>query len=98
MAVELIEQPDVWSLRLSGVVGIAEARELAAAARAAMTAGGKDVVVDLHAARVLDTSAAQVLLALKRALTSQGRTLRLDSVPPAIQQRWQRAGLERELY
>jgi anti-anti-sigma regulatory factor len=94
MAVELIEQPNVWLLRLSGIVGIAQARELAAAARATVEAGGKDVVVKFRDVRAVDTSATQVLLSLKRALAAHRRALRMDGVPPAIHQRWQGAGLD----
>ena len=97
MAIERSESAGQWQLTLSGVVGVAQARELADHARAVAREGGGDVVVSLRDVRALDTAAAQVLLALRRALVGQGRALCIVGVSPTVAERWQRAGLFTEL-
>jgi anti-anti-sigma regulatory factor len=79
------------------VVGIAQARELADAARAAVDRGTREVVVRGADLRAIDTSSVQILVALRRALAAQGRALRLDGLPRAIVQRCERAGLGHEM-
>jgi len=64
-------------------------RELIAAAGSAAPV----VVVTLTAAPSVDTSAAQVLLALARELAGQGRTLRLTGGSPAVAARLRLVGL-----
>ena len=93
MAIEMSEHAGQWQLTLSGVVGVAQARELADHARAVAIQGGGDLVVSLEDVRAVDTAAAQIVLALRRALVGQGRALRLVGVPPAVAERRERAGL-----
>jgi anti-anti-sigma factor len=95
--VAVSEARGVWSLTLSGTVGVADARALADAARATMARGVGDVVIRLTHLRGVDTSATQVLISLRRALAAQGRALRLEGTPPAVAERWRRAGLDQEL-
>jgi anti-anti-sigma regulatory factor len=91
--IRLVEDARAWVLTLSGVAGIADANALATAARTIVDGAGGDVVVKLGELRGLDTSATQVLLSLRRSLATQRRALRLEAVPAAIAERWQRAGL-----
>jgi anti-anti-sigma regulatory factor len=55
------------------------------------------VVAGLGAVEALDTASTQVLLALRRALASSGRSLRLHGTPPAVLEFWKQAGLDAEL-
>jgi len=60
-------------------------------------AGAGEVVVRAAGVHALDTAALQILIALRRALAAQGRTLRVDGAPAALVAQWQRAGLAAEL-
>ena len=97
MAVELLRDAREWVVRLSGVVDVAEASLLHAAALEAVRGAPLAVVVHLQTVDRLDTSATQILLALQEALTASGRVLRIERTPPAITLLWQRAGLGERL-
>jgi len=97
MPIELTKDGARWTLALSGVVSVAHAAELAVSARAAAAAGAGEVVVRAAGVHALDTAALQILIALRRALAAQGRTLRVDGAPAALVAQWQRAGLAAEL-
>ena len=70
-------------LRLESHADITVARRLLASARERAAAGG-DVVLDCSALVRLDGAGAQLLIALKRKLESQGRRLLLQSVPERV--------------
>lgn len=79
-------------LTLRDRVTIADAAALhAEAVRAASAAG--DVTVDAAALLVLDTAAAQVLIALQRALASRGHQLRWTALSDAPARHLARGGL-----
>jgi anti-anti-sigma regulatory factor len=84
MAVRLDSGTDCCTITLSGAVGIDTAAALYAAAVTAAGSAAPVVVVSLTAAPSVDTSAAQILLALLRALAGQGRTLRLTGADPSV--------------
>ena len=84
MAVHLDSGADSCTITLSGPVGIGTATGLYAAAVTAAGSAAPVVVVSLTAAPSVDTSAAQILLALSRALAGQGRTLRLTGADPSV--------------
>jgi anti-anti-sigma factor len=97
VAVELLKDARESILRLSGVVDVAEADMLLAAAREAARVAPLAVVVHLQKVDRLDTSATQILLALQGALAAGGRVLRIESTPPAVAELWRRAGLGERL-
>jgi anti-anti-sigma factor len=97
VAVEFLKDAREPILRLSGVVDVAEANALLRAAREAARGAPLAVVVDLQKVDRLDTSATQILLALRGALAASGRVLRIESTPPAVAQLWRRAGLGERL-
>jgi len=84
MAVHLDGGTDCCTITLSGVVGVDAAPGLYAAAVTAAGGAAPVVVVTLTAAPSVDTSAAQILLALARELAGRGRTLRLTGACPSV--------------
>ena len=84
MAVHLDSGPDCCTITLSGAVGVDAAPALYAAAVTAAGSGAPAVVVSLTAVPSVDTSAAQILLALARELAGQGRTFRLTGGSPSV--------------
>jgi anti-anti-sigma regulatory factor len=84
MAVHLDSGTDCCTITLSGAVGVDMATGLYAAAVTAVGGAAPVVVVTLTAAPSVDTSVAQILLALARELTGQGRTLRLTGGSPSV--------------
>jgi len=93
MAVLLDSGADCCTITLSGAVGIDTAAGLYAAAVTAAGSAAPVVVVSLTAAPSVDTSAAQILLALARELAGQGRTLRLTGGAPSTAARLRLVGL-----
>jgi anti-anti-sigma factor len=91
MAVSLHEQGGC-TLVLQGVVDIFEARELHQQAMAALGAGG-EVTLDLEEVDRLDSSAIQILVALRQSLAAGGRSLRLEGIPPSVHDTWRLLGL-----
>ena len=96
MAAEWVGDTDTRCLRLWGAVDIFDAATVAAGAREAAAAGG-EVTVSLEAAESVDTSVTQVLIALRRALDADGRALRFDGPPAAVDMIWRQVGLAGEL-
>jgi anti-anti-sigma regulatory factor len=96
MAIELLKGRRTWFLRLSGTVDVVDAGALHTAALDAVTEAPAGVVVKLEHADRLDTSATQILLALKRALEADGRSLRLEGTPVRMAERWRLAGVRLE--
>ena len=84
MAVLLDSGAHCCTITLSGAVGVDTAAALHAAAATAAGSAAPTVVVTLTAAPSVDASAAQILLALARELTGQGRTLRLTGGSPSV--------------
>jgi anti-anti-sigma factor len=97
MAVQLLQDASEWTLSLSGIVDVAEARVLHTLAREAAGAGPKVIVARLHGLETLDTSATQVLLALRQSLGARGGRLSLEGTPASVVALWQRAGLHQHL-
>jgi anti-anti-sigma regulatory factor len=86
-------EPAHCVLRLAGGLGVAEAEELRGVALE-LCAYRKDVLVDCGAATQIDTSVAQVLLALAAGLRAQNRSLAATGTIPAGIRSWLReAGL-----
>ncbi len=84
---------DRFEIVLAGAVEAAQARSLVEAAAAAAVSG-LPVYLDWEAAQKLDTSALQVILALRRKV---GATRFLASSPSAALQKWiETAGLAAE--
>lgn len=96
MPFELLRNDGEWTLKLSGVVDIFEVAGLHAAAVAAAD-DAPGVLAHLGEAQAFDTSTTQILLALKRALATSGRALRLESVPASVVDAWRDVGLGAEL-
>lgn len=96
MGVTLSNDGERARLALQGVVDIFEARELHRMALGALQAPG-GVVVSLEEVTRVDTAATQVLLALKRALSSQGKTFALEAVPAGVRESWRFLGLAGEM-
>lgn len=96
MAAEWVGDTGTRCLRLWGAVDIFDAATVAAGAREAVAAGG-EVTVSLEAAESVDTSVTQVLIALRRALGADGRSLRLDTLPAPVATIWRQVGLASEL-
>ncbi len=82
-------------VRLTGVVNIIAADALLTAARATVTAGGQ-VSVECTDAESFDMSALQILVALRRELDRQGRSLRLLNLGKQATEDIALAGLTRE--
>lgn len=93
MPCELTKQPDGWSLALSGVVDLFDAADLHAAAVDAVEHGPPRITVRLDAATSVDTSATQILLALRHALVERERSLRIEGTPAKVAAAWATAGL-----
>jgi len=93
MAVDLRNGADESTLTLSGVGDVTVARAIHAAARQALAAAPRAVVVRLHELDTLDTSATQLLLALRKSLAASGASLRIEGTPPAVAELWRGAGL-----
>ena len=93
MAVLLDSGVDCCTITLAGAVGIETASGLHAAAVTAAGGAAPVVVVTLTAAPSVDTSAAQILLALARELAGQGRTFRLSGGSPPVAARLRLVGL-----
>jgi len=93
MAVLLDSGTDCCTITLAGPVGIDTATGLYAAAVTAAGSAAPVVVVTLTAAPSVDTSAAQILLALARELAGQGRTFRLTGGSPSVAARLRLVGL-----
>ena len=93
MPVEVSRSGSEWSITLSGTLDIFEAQTLHATAVEA-AARAPAVVVRLSAVESLDTSITQVLIALQRALAADGRALRLEGTPTAVDALWRRGGLD----
>ena len=97
MPAEWVSDGGAACLRLWGAVDIFDAVTVVAGAREAAVAAA-EVTVSLEAAGSVDTSVTQVLIALRRALGADGRSLRLDTPPPAVvAATWRQAGLAGEL-
>ena len=97
MPMELLKGEAEWSLGLSGVVDIFDAMALHATALEAAANAPSRVVVGLGDAASVDTAATQVLLALKRALASDGRALTFTDIPAPVLEFWRAAGLPEAL-
>lgn len=93
MALAVSRADGDWSLTLSGVIDVFEVPELHAVAVEA-AAAARGVVVRLDAVESVDTSATQILLALRRALAADGRALRLEGTPPAVDALWRLADVD----
>lgn len=93
MPCELIKGPNGWCLALSGVVDLFDAADLHAAAIDALEHGPPRITIRLEAATSIDTSATQILLALRRALTERERNSRLEGTPAKVAAVWATAGL-----
>lgn len=93
MAVLLDSGTDCCTITLAGAVGIETATGLHAAAVTAAGGAAPVVVVTMTAAPSVDTSAAQILLALARELAGQGRTVRLTGGSPSVAARLRLVGL-----
>lgn len=81
---------------LQGSVDIFEARELHGLFVEALGAARR-VVVDMKGTSRIDTAASQLLLALRRALASQRKSLVIEAVPEGVREAWRLLGLSREL-
>lgn len=97
MPVELLKGEANWVLALSGIVDIFDAATLHAAAVEAADGAAGGVVTRLGSVEACDTSATQVLLALRRALAADGRWMRLEETPPPVSESWRLAGLGDEI-
>jgi anti-anti-sigma regulatory factor len=95
MALELSRADGEWSLTISGVVDVFEARALHALA--VQAAAAPALAVRLGAAESFDTSATQILIALRRALAADGRAFRLEGTTPAVDALWRLAGIDTAL-
>lgn len=94
--IRIVTVGDRRHLVLTGHVGILHAEELLATARAIETEGC-DVVVSGEALEHLDTAALQILLALRTALVSRGRTLLVQGLPESVRHYLRLSDLERHL-
>jgi anti-anti-sigma factor len=83
-------------LELKGSVDIFEARELHRLFVEALGAP-RGVVVDMKETLRIDTAGSQLLLALKRALASRGKSLVIEAPPEGVREAWRLLGLSREL-
>jgi anti-anti-sigma regulatory factor len=84
-------------LLLSGTVDIFDSASLHDAAREAAKSGGNEVSIHLHAATAIDTSATQILLALRRATQRRGGRVLFCGAPRSITAFWTAGGLAQEL-
>jgi anti-anti-sigma regulatory factor len=96
MAIELLKGRNTWFLRLSGTVDVVDAGALHTAALDVVAEAPAGVVVKLEHADRVDTSATQILLALRRALEADGRSMRLEGTPVRMAERWRLAGVRFE--
>lgn len=96
MPIEIVKAEREWIIELRGVVDIFDAATLYTTAVAAAD-GASWVFARLDGAEALDTSATQVLLALRQALAADGRTLRVTGTPPAVAEVWRLGGLDGQL-
>jgi anti-anti-sigma regulatory factor len=94
MAVQLLNNASEWTLSLSGIVDVAEAGALHTLACEAAAAGPAVIVARLHGLETLDTSATQVLLALRQI---RGGRLSVEGTPASVAALWQQAGLHQHL-
>jgi hypothetical protein len=97
MAIELVKEQAEWALVLGGVVDIFDVAALHAVALEAVTGAPSGIVARLGSAESVDAAVTQVLLALKRALAADARTLTLEGAAPGVLEFWRRAGLAEEL-
>jgi anti-anti-sigma regulatory factor len=93
MPMELLTHGAHWSMVMDGVVDIFDVAAVHAAAVDAVAGAPEGVTVMLGGVTVIDTAVTQVLLALKVALASSGRTWVIDEVPPSVLETWTLAGL-----
>lgn len=95
MGIRLDRHPEGCHLVFEGVVDIFEARELHQKAVAALGVQ-ENVTIRMENLERHDTSAIQILLALSRALRTEGRTLHLDGLPPVARDALQVMGLSHQ--
>jgi anti-anti-sigma regulatory factor len=93
MPMELLTHGEHWSMVLDGVVDIFDVAAVHAAAVDAVVGAPEGVTVMLGGVTMIDTAVTQVLLALKAALASSGRTCVLEEVSPSVLETWTLAGL-----
>lgn len=96
MGIRLDQDSKGCHLLLEGVVDVFEARELHRKAVTALSVQG-NVTVSMETLERLDTSAIQILLALSRALRTDGRTLHLNGLPPIARDALRVVGLSHQL-
>jgi anti-anti-sigma factor len=97
MPFEIVEQDRHATLTLSGTVDIFDAAAVHAAVVQTATRYETGIVVSMSSVETVDGSVTQVLLALRRALVADGKSLVFDGVPPAVVACWRLAGLDTEL-
>jgi anti-anti-sigma regulatory factor len=91
-SVRLVKSKKGPRLVLKGNVALVSAERLCRTALEAL-AFGADVTADLAGAEELDTSALQILFALRRSLRGRGRDLRLTGSTPLLDESLRLAGL-----
>ncbi len=91
--VERVARKSGDRIRLSGHVGVANARALREAALASLTSGRK-LTVDAREATWVDPAAAQVLLALQLSCRARNVTLAWQGPPDDVRTRLGRYGLD----
>ena len=82
-----------WTLTLAGVVDVGEAHSLLACAREAARGPNQGLVVRLGDVEALDTASVQILLALKNALSADGRSFRISEASRPVAEAWRVSGL-----
>jgi anti-anti-sigma regulatory factor len=93
MAVELVKDDAVWTVKLSGACDVFDLAALHGAACTAADGAPGPVAVSFHDVQSIDTAATQILLALRQALTRRGLDARFDGVPEAVAERWRQLGV-----
>jgi anti-sigma B factor antagonist len=82
------------TLALSGELGIVDAAALRLQWLTALAEHPGDLTLDLSAVEACDSAGVQLLLALRRSLLSQGRSLRVGAAAPAVRQALATYGLD----
>lgn len=89
--VMVIEHDDKRVLVLQGVIDLFSVDELYQAAHALLERD-EDLSLDWEKAERLDTSALQILLALKNGLHEKGRKMQLSTLTPGLEKHFSLAG------
>jgi anti-anti-sigma factor len=96
MAVELVKDETTWTVKLTGITDIFEAVTLHQAALEVAEAAPGPIVVSLHDVEAIDTSATQILVALRRAVADSGRAMRVEGARAAVADTWRLLGVDGE--